>query len=104
MPVEVDILEDSIFRLSTELLNILLKDHTTSKEDIQRNIFWATSDYEYLGEGYQYDSPILPVLLPEITGMSSCRVSSKVVTPKPHVREKWQRCSLRHGYAMRRTT
>lgn len=29
---------------------------------------------------------------------------SKVVTPKPHVREKWQRCSLRHGYAMRRTT
>ena len=53
MPVEVDILEDSIFRLSPELLNNLLKDHTTSKEDIQRNIFWATSDYEYLGEGYQ---------------------------------------------------
>ena len=37
MPVEVDILD--IFRLSPELLNILLKDHTTSKEDIQRNIF-----------------------------------------------------------------
>ena len=87
MPVEVDILEDSIFRLSPELLNNLLKDHTTSKEDIQRNIFWATSDYEYLGEGYQYDSPILPSL---ITG--------------DHGREKWQRCSLRHGYAMRRTT
>ena len=63
MPVEVDILEDSIFRLSPELLNILLKDHTTSKEGIQRNIFWATSDYEYLGEGYQYDSPILPCLI-----------------------------------------
>ena len=63
MPVEVDILEDSIFRLSPELLNILLKDHTTSKKDIQRNIFWATSDYEYLGEGYQYDSPILPCLI-----------------------------------------
>lgn len=63
MPVEVDILEDSIFRLSPELLNNLLKDHTTSKEDIQRNIFWATSDYEYLGEGYQYDSPILPSLI-----------------------------------------
>ena len=63
MPVEVDILEDSIFRLSPELLNILLKDHTTSKEDIQHNIFWATSDYEYLGDGYQYDSPILPCLI-----------------------------------------
>lgn len=104
MPVEVDILEDSIFRLSPELLNILLKDHTTSKEDIQRNIFWATSDYEYLGEGINMIRQFFPVLLPEITGMSSCRVSLKVVTPKPCVREKWLRCLLRHGYAMRRTT
>ena len=63
MFVEVDILEDSIFRLSPELLDILLKDHTTSKEDVQHNIFWATSDYEYLGDGYQYDSPILPHLI-----------------------------------------
>ena len=68
MPVEVDILEDSIFRLSPDLLNTLLKDHTTSKEDIQRNIFWATSDYEYLGEGYQYDSPILPCLITRDNG------------------------------------
>ncbi|MDE6002268.1 MAG: restriction endonuclease subunit M, partial [Prevotella sp.] len=51
------------YEKSPELLNILLKDHTTSKEDIQRNIFWATSDYEYLGDGYQYDSPILPHLI-----------------------------------------
>ena len=63
MPVEVDILEDSIFRLSPDLLNTLLKDHTMSREDIQRNIFWATSDYESLGEGYQYDAPILPLLI-----------------------------------------
>lgn len=68
MPVEVDILEDSIFRLSPELLNILLKDHTTSKEDIQRNIFWATSDYEYPGERYQYASPVLPCLIPGDNG------------------------------------
>ena len=45
MPVEVDILEDCIFRLSPDLLNTLLKDHTMSREGIQRNIFWATSDY-----------------------------------------------------------
>ena len=51
MPVEVDILEDSIFRLSPDLLNTLLKDHTTSREGVQRNIFWATSDYERHGEG-----------------------------------------------------
>lgn len=46
MPVEVDILEDSIFQFSPELLNTLLKDHTTSRDEMQRNIFWATSDYE----------------------------------------------------------
>ncbi|MGN1236149.1 MAG: restriction endonuclease subunit M, partial [Bacteroidaceae bacterium] len=63
MPFEVDILEDSISRLSPELLNTLLKDHTTSKEDVQHNIFWATSDYENLGEGYKYDNPILPELI-----------------------------------------
>ena len=103
MPVEVDILEDSIFLLSPELLNILLKDHTMSKEDIQHNIFWATSDYEHLGKEYQYDSPIL-ILLPEITGMSSCHVSSKAMTPKQRVRVTWRKCSHRHGFAMRRTT
>ena len=61
MPVEVDILEDSIFRLSPDLLNTLLKDHTMSREGIQRNIFWATSDYESLGEGYQYADPIFHI-------------------------------------------
>ena len=63
MPVEVDILEDSIFQLSPELLNTLLKDHTTSKADMQRNIFWATSDYEHIGKEYQYNSPVLPHLI-----------------------------------------
>lgn len=43
---EVDIL-DNIFLLSPEALNILLKDHTTSKEDSRRNIFWTTFDYEH---------------------------------------------------------
>lgn len=63
MPVEVDILEDSIFQFSPELLNTLLKDHTTSRDEMQRNIFWATSDYEHLGKEYQYNSPILPHLI-----------------------------------------
>lgn len=76
MPVEVDILEDSIFQLSPDLLNILLKDHTTSEDDIQRNIFWATSDYEYLGDGYRYDSPILPEL---ITGSNGHIIMPRVL-------------------------
>lgn len=76
MPVDVDILEDSIARLSPELLNILLKDHTRSSEDIQRNIFWATSDYECLGTGYQYGSPILPEL---ITGANEHVIMPRVL-------------------------
>lgn len=70
MPVEADILEDSTFRLSPELLSVLLKDHTMSRADAPRNIFWATSDYEHLGEAYRYDSPILPHL---VSG-DNCRV------------------------------
>ena len=51
---ETDILEDYILNISPDLFNTLLKDHTTSKADSQCNIFWATSDYEHLGKGYEY--------------------------------------------------
>ena len=50
-------------RISSELLSTLLKDHTTSRNDAVCNIFWATSDYEQLGEGYRYHDPILPELI-----------------------------------------
>ena len=46
----VDILENE---LQPEVLELLLRDHTTG-----RNIFWATHDYEHLGEGYQYADEI----------------------------------------------
>ncbi len=52
--------EDNILRKSPELLNALLKDHTTSKGEEQCNIFWATSDYESLGEGFGYYDQISP--------------------------------------------
>ena len=42
--IPVDILESKIPK---DILEILLHDHTT-----QRNIFWATKDYEQLGEGF----------------------------------------------------
>ncbi|MBQ4033330.1 MAG: hypothetical protein II620_05135, partial [Paludibacteraceae bacterium] len=44
--------------LAPEVLNTLLRDHTTGK-----NIFWATHDYEELGSEYSYRSPILPELI-----------------------------------------
>lgn len=59
----VDILEDNIQRIAPELLQTLLKDHTMSTKDEQKNIFWATTDYEQLGKSYEYSSPILPELI-----------------------------------------
>ena len=74
MPDETDIREDYIAMLDDELLNILLKDHTTSKSDEQHNIFWATTDYEHLGAGYRYGDEIKAEL---ITGSHG-----KVIRPR----------------------
>lgn len=54
----VDINENVIRNYDAEVLNMLLLDHTT-----HNNIFWATNDYEELGKGYEYHSPILPDLI-----------------------------------------
>ena len=42
----IDILEST---LDIEVLNVLLSDKTTEK-----NIIWATNDYEDLGEEYKF--------------------------------------------------
>lgn len=73
---EADIQENRLKKLSPDLLNTLLKDHTTSKEGSQCNIFWATSDYEPLGKGYEYQSQILPEL---ITGENGNVVMPRVL-------------------------
>lgn len=52
--LQINIKENDIFELSSELLNTLLKDHTLSSETEQVNIFWATDNYAGRGEGYQY--------------------------------------------------
>lgn len=53
-----DILENKLKELLPDVLDMLLKDHTT-----QKNIFWATHDYEHLGAEYAYFSPITPDLI-----------------------------------------
>ena len=73
---EADILEDRIYELSPELLCILLRDHTRSREGEPCNIFWATSDYEELGKGYEYNAPILPEL---ITGKNGRVIMPRVM-------------------------
>lgn len=74
-----DILENNILRIFPELLSTLLKDHTTSRGDAVRNIFWATSDYEHLGKGYGYHDPILPEL---ITGDNGQVIMPRVLKHK----------------------
>lgn len=57
----IDIREDDIRQRSPELLATLLKDHTMSRvKGRDWNIFWATSDYEHLGDGFRYGDQILP--------------------------------------------
>lgn len=52
---EIDVKENSIWLEMPEVLDELLRDHTTRK-----NIFWATHDYENLGKGYSYNDELLP--------------------------------------------
>lgn len=67
--ISIDIKENDIRLRSEQLLATLLKDHTMTrvKREIGEigdsdswNIFWATSDYDNLGEGFQYHDQILP--------------------------------------------
>ena len=53
MNIIVDILEDTLLKKYPEAFEVLLKDRTTDK-----NIFWATHDYEEMGSGFQYDDEI----------------------------------------------
>lgn len=73
-PSCIDIREDDIMVLSEEVLKTLLKDHTTDK-----NIFWATHDYESLGSEYDYHSEILPHL---ITGEHGMVIMPRVLKSK----------------------
>lgn len=58
MRTGIDILENEIVQQYPDVLDILIRDHTT-----QKNIFWATDNYEHLGEAYTYKAPITPDLI-----------------------------------------
>lgn len=70
----VDILENQILQEYPGVLEELLRDHTTGG-----NIFWATNDYEELGRGYEYFSPIT---LSAITGKNEGVVKPRVLKSK----------------------
>jgi len=69
--VVIDILENELIEKYPYVLGILLRDQTT-----QKNIFWATDNYEHLGDSYRFYSEILPEL---ITGEKG-----KVIMPRVH--------------------
>ena len=52
MQTTPDILEQRILEKSTELLDLLLADRTTSNAKKKHNIIWANDNYAHLGEGY----------------------------------------------------
>jgi hypothetical protein len=67
--IEIDILENELIEQYPDVLSILLRDYST-----QRNIFWATDNYNHLGALYGYNSQILPEL---ITGENG-----KIIMPR----------------------
>lgn len=71
MQVVIDILENELIEKYPEVLGILLRDRTT-----QKNIFWATDNYENFGDLYRFNSEILAEL---ITGEKG-----NVIMPRVH--------------------
>lgn len=55
MRTGIDIYENEIVDQYPGVLEILLRDHST-----QQNIFWATDNYDHLGQNYQFNDQILP--------------------------------------------
>lgn len=70
----IDILESELWQQMPEVLRELLRDHTTGQ-----NIFWATGDYEQLGDGYCWKDEIKPE---RITGEHGSMVMPRVLKSK----------------------
>lgn len=71
MQVDIDILENEFIKKYPNILDILLRDQTT-----QKNIFWATDNYQHLGDSYQFNAEIS---LDLITGDNG-----NVIMPRVH--------------------
>ena len=68
---DIDILENEIIEQYPDILPILLRDHTT-----QKNIIWATNNYEESGEAYRANAEILPELITQDNG--------NIIMPRVH--------------------
>ncbi len=77
MKCVIDILEDG---LPTEILKELLIDHTTGK-----NIFWASSDYIALGNGFEFSDPIE---IASITGSNGHVIMPRILKSKEQKKKR----------------
>ena len=68
----IDINETEVLKQYPEVLEMLLKDHTT-----QQNIYWATDSYADRGEGYQFKDAIIADSITGDNGMIICHRSVK---------------------------
>lgn len=74
MQKEIDVIEDDILKKSPLILEILLYDQTT-----KQNILWATDNYNYLGNNYNFSSQIK---IESITGTNSQIIMPRVLKSK----------------------
>ena len=72
--MEIDIIEEDIKSLDIKLLELLLVDRSTNK-----NIVWATTDYNKLGESY---APECEIKTEQITGLNTGIIRPRVTKAK----------------------
>jgi hypothetical protein len=80
----IDIKENALLRMDDGILETLLKDHSTDK-----NIIWATDNYEQLGDGYSFSDEIkIPLITGKNGDIIQPRVSKDKETQLKRVRDK----------------
>lgn len=78
--VKIDIKENTLLKLDTELLTILLKDMSSGK-----NIIWGTDNYVDYGFGYDVNDEIFPRL---ITGKNGNVIKPRIEKSKKEQQER----------------
>ena len=76
----IDIKENYIYKLDNELLEMLLKDHSSKK-----NIIWATENYAHKGFGYQFSDEIS---IMSITGHNGGVIKPRIEKSKKEQAER----------------
>ncbi|WII94888.1 restriction endonuclease [Moraxella haemolytica] len=82
----VNINENTLYQHCPEILEILLKDRSTSFYNKRKcNIIWANNNYEYLSEHYQATCQITPNL---ITGDKKGLIVPRALKPKSEQKQR----------------